>query len=195
MKNKRNWSIDELQQTWQLASRLHDGQKYGGPNQGEQVEYINHIGSVVFEVLNAIDHTDDINAALAIQCAVLHDTIEDTPFSYDQITELFGKEVADGVLALTKDDTIEDKSEKMRDSLNRIKQQPVEVWAVKMADRISNLYQPPFYWNNAKKIAYMEEARLLLDTLKDGNAYLAKRLAEKIEVYKRFLEDETNSMD
>lgn len=195
MNQNNNWSIDELQQTWQLASRLHDGQKYGGPNQGEQVEYINHIGSVVFEVLNAIDHTDDMNAALAIQCAVLHDTIEDTPFSYDQVRELFGEEVADGVLALSKDDTIEDKSEKMRDSLNRIKQQPVEVWAVKMADRISNLYQPPFYWNNAKKIAYMEEARLLLDTLKDGNAYLAQRLAEKIEAYKRFLEDETNSAD
>jgi (p)ppGpp synthase/HD superfamily hydrolase len=187
MKHHHNWSIDELQRTWQLASRLHDGQKYGGPNQGEQVEYINHIGSVVFEVLKAIDHTEDMNAGLAIQCAVLHDTIEDTAFSYDQVIELFGKEVADGVLALSKSDAIEDKSEKMLDSLNRIKQQPVEVWAVKMADRICNLYQPPYYWNNAKKIAYMEEARLLLDTLKDGNAYLAGRLAEKIKAYERFL--------
>jgi len=190
MKHNHNWSIDELQQTWQLASRLHDGQKYGGPNHGEQVEYINHIGSVVFEVLKAIDHTEEMNAGLAIKCAVLHDTIEDTPFSYDQVTELFGKEVADGVLALSKDDAIEDKSEKMLDSLNRIKQQPVEVWAVKMADRICNLYQPPYYWNNAKKIAYMEEARLLLDTLKEGNAYLAGRLAEKIKAYERFLGEE-----
>ncbi len=24
------WSIDELQDIWQLASNLHDGQKYGG---------------------------------------------------------------------------------------------------------------------------------------------------------------------
>ncbi len=39
------WSIDKLQDAWKLASKLHDGQKYGGPNEGDQVEYINHIGS------------------------------------------------------------------------------------------------------------------------------------------------------
>jgi len=53
MMNNENWSIDKLQDAWQLASKLHDGQKYGGAQEGEKVEYINHIGSVVFETLNA----------------------------------------------------------------------------------------------------------------------------------------------
>ena len=106
MEQKREWSIDEIQKIWQLASKLHDGQKYGGYNNGEKVEYINHIGSVVFEIFNAIQSTENINSDLAIKCAILHDTIEDTTLTYESINELFGHEVACGVLALTKNDKI-----------------------------------------------------------------------------------------
>ncbi|MDP1802157.1 MAG: HD domain-containing protein [Bacteroidota bacterium] len=185
---RNNWSIDELQDIWQLASKLHDGQKYGGPNDGEQVEYINHIGSVTFEIINAINNSNDINAELAIKCAMLHDTLEDTNFSFEKTKELFGKEVAEGVLALTKNSELENSDEKMKDSLKRIKLQPKEVWAVKLADRICNLYEPPFYWKNEKKLKYIEEAKLILAELKEGNSYLAERLDCKIKVYHKFLD-------
>jgi len=189
MGQQKEWSIDDMQHIWQLASKLHDGQKYGGAGEGEQVEYINHIGSIVFEILNAINYTENINADLALKCALLHDTLEDTPCSYEQINELFGQHVANGVLALTKDDRIDGRLEKMRDSLIRIKQQPTEIWAVKLADRITNLYAAPYYWNNDKKRAYMEESELILAELGDGNKYLAERLRNKIQAYERFLGD------
>lgn len=181
------WSIDELQEVWQLASRLHKGQKYGGQAEGEAVEYLNHIGSVTFEILTAIAINPDMNADLAIKCAVLHDSIEDTEKSYDDIKGLFGDTVAAGVMALTKDESLESKEEMMRDSLRRIKQQPREVWAVKMADRICNLYAPPYYWTNEKKAAYQEEARLIHQELKAGNRYLANRLEQKIERYSEYI--------
>lgn len=187
MEQQKQWSIDEIQKIWQLASKLHNGQKYGGFSDGEQVEYLNHIGSVVFEVLNAIQHTENINADLAIKCAILHDTIEDTAITYEKVKALFGHEVASGALALTKNDQIEGSLEKMLDSLKRIKEQPIEIWAVKMADRITNLYEPPFYWKDEKKLIYMEEAEIIYDELKDGNKYLAERLKTKIKEYSRFL--------
>ncbi|PIF31539.1 HD domain-containing protein [Flavobacterium sp. 9] len=187
MEQQKQWSIDEIQKIWQLASKLHNGQKYGGFSDGEQVEYLNHIGSVVFEVLNAIQHTENINSDLAIKCAILHDTIEDTAITYEKVKALFGHEVASGVLALTKNDKIEGSLEKMLDSLKRIKEQPIEIWAVKMADRITNLYEPPFYWKDEKKLLYMEEAEIIYDELKDGNKYLAGRLKTKIKEYSRFL--------
>ncbi len=187
MKQQKDWSIDEIQNVWQLVSKLHDGQKYGGTNEGERVEYINHIGSVVFEVLNAVRLTENMNADLAVKCAMLHDTIEDTALNYEKVNDLFGSQVASGVLALTKNETIEDSIEKMRDSLSRIKQQPIEVWAVKMADRICNLFEPPYYWNDDKKLKYIEEAEIILKELKDGNEYLAERLKNKIQEYYRFL--------
>ena len=187
MEKQKYWSIDEIQEIWQLASKLHNGQKYGGHKDGEQVEYINHIGSVVFEIFNAIQSTENINSDLAIKCAILHDTIEDTTLTYESVNELFGHEVACGVLALTKNDEIEGQTEKMLDSLKRIKEQPVEIWAVKLADRITNLYEPPYYWNDEKKLKYIEEAKVILDELKDGNKYLAERLEIKIKNYYSFL--------
>jgi (p)ppGpp synthase/HD superfamily hydrolase len=181
------WSIDELQDLWKLVSKLHDGQKYGGQEEGEKVEYLNHIGSVTFEILNAINVEQSLNADLAIKCAMLHDTIEDTEHSYEKVKATFGQEVADGVLALTKNETLPDKEAMMLDSLQRIKQQPKAVWAVKMADRISNLYAPPFYWTNEKKSSYLTEARLILRELKDGSPYLASRLEQKIDAYGKYL--------
>lgn len=184
----QNWSIDKLQNAWHLASRLHKGQKYGGSAKGEKIEYINHIGSVVFEVLNASNMSSDFNTELAMHCAILHDSIEDTDFDYDQVNELFGRQIADGVSALTKNESFPGKKEMMLDSLSRIKQQPKEVWAVKMADRICNLYAPPYYWNNEKKANYVQEAKLIYDHLHEGNEYLAERLQSKIEKYKSFID-------
>lgn len=181
------WPIDALQDAWQLATRMHNGQKYGGANPGEQVEYMNHIGSVVFEALTAATIEKDFDTHLTIHCAILHDTLEDTALTYDELVHQFGPAVAEGVLALTKSDTITDKQAKMLDSLARIKKQPKEVWAVKMADRITNLYAPPFYWDNEKKKAYQAEAQVIYDELKEGSGYLAGRLATKIKAYERFL--------
>jgi (p)ppGpp synthase/HD superfamily hydrolase len=181
------WPIDALQDAWQLATRMHDGQKYGGANPGEQIEYMSHIGSVAFEVLTAATIEKNFDTNLAIHCAILHDTLEDTALTYEELVQQFGAAVAEGVLALTKSDTFADKQAKMLDSLARIKQQPREVWAVKLADRIANLSAPPFYWDNEKKKAYRAEAQLIYDALKDGSQYLAARLATKIKAYERFL--------
>jgi len=181
------WSIDELQEAWQLATKLHDGQKYGGQEEGEQIEYLNHIGSVTFEILAAVDQEKGMNADLAIKCAVLHDTIEDTNLTYDEVRKRFGPAVAEGVQALTKNEEITGKEEKMVDSLQRIRQQPGEVWAVKIADRISNLKAPPYYWSNEKKMSYLAEAQLIYNELKEGNTYLAERLKSKIADYQKFI--------
>lgn len=180
-------TIDELQDIWQLVSRLHNGQKYGGSAPGEQIEYINHVGSVTFEMLHAIQLEPAMNAGLAVKCALLHDTIEDTSVSYQDILQLFGNEVAEGVSALTKNTDIQPKELQMEDSLRRIKLQPKEVWAVKLADRIVNLYAPPYYWNDEKKKQYLEEAKQIWRELKNGNAYLAQRLEQKINAYSKFI--------
>ncbi|MBE8724364.1 HD domain-containing protein [Flavobacterium hungaricum] len=179
----KNWSIDHLQKTWYLISKLHQGQKYGGDEEGLQIEYINHIASVTFEILQALQQDETLNGDFAISCALLHDAIEDTPFTFEAVKDLFGEAVANGVSALTKNTTALKKEDQMMDSLTRIKEQPREVWSVKMADRICNLYSPPFYWTPEKIKQYHAESLLIYDHLKEGNAYLANRLKEKIDHY------------
>ncbi|WP_428228928.1 HD domain-containing protein [Flavobacterium sp.] len=178
----KKWSIDNLQKTWYLISKLHQGQKYGGDEENLQIEYINHIGSVTFEIINSFNFEENIDADFAISCALLHDTIEDTEITYDEIENLFGVEIARAVSVLTKNTTLE-KHMQMEDSLFRILQQPKEVWSVKMADRICNLYAPPYYWTTEKKKEYHKESLLIYNALKEGNTYLAKRLKEKIDDY------------
>ncbi len=188
MNSNHLWSIEKISKAWHLATRLHNGQKYGGPKEGEHVEYLNHIGGVVFEIMNALQYEKVRDADLAIHCAILHDTIEDTSATLEKIEEQFGKEVAAGVMALTKDESITDKMKKMQDSLDRILLQPKEVWMVKMADRIVNLSPPPYYWKNEKKESYRQEAIMIYENLKNGSDYLAHRLENKIEVYSSFFD-------
>ncbi|MEM6633569.1 MAG: HD domain-containing protein [Bacteroidota bacterium] len=180
------WNIDHLRKAWNLATRYHDGQKYGGHEEGMKVEYLNHIGGVTFEILNSLQYEEGVNADLALACAVLHDTLEDTALDKEKIRELFGEEILAGVQALTKNKRLPSKAEQMQDSLNRILQQPREVAMVKLADRINNLNEPPFYWDEGKKRAYREEGQMIYEQLKGASVYLGERLKMKIDQYEAY---------
>ncbi|MVM35307.1 HD domain-containing protein [Spirosoma sp. HMF4905] len=153
---------------------------------GTNLPYVVHLSNVAMEILVAAHYSSTFNLAYAIQLALLHDTLEDTSTTFEEVSAAFGVEVAQGVLALTKNDALS-KAEQMLDSLKRIKELPTEVWAVKLADRITNLQVPPSYWDDAKKSGYRQEAMIILHELNGGNAYLEKRLNEKIMDYKQYI--------
>ena len=172
---------EKITKAWFFASRVHIEQKYPGEN----LPYLTHLGNVMLEVMGMVSTLED--ADLAICCAILHDTIEDAGVSHEELEKEFGKSVADGVMALTKNEALATKREQMLDSLERIKQQPKELWVVKMADRISNLGEPPHYWKLEKREAYRAEAQIIWDYLHEANEPMADRLKEKIENYERYL--------
>lgn len=183
------WDRDQYGKAWQFATIRHTGQTYGGRQPEQQITYINHLASVAMEITWVMQHSaHQYDADLAIACALLHDTLEDTPTSYEELQTEFGKKVADGVMALTKNIQLS-KSEQMQDSLSRIKQQPKEVWLVKMADRVTNLYHPPYYWNDEKISSYLKEADVIYQALHSADALLAARLKEKMEQYSLFLKN------
>ncbi|MCB9640610.1 MAG: bifunctional (p)ppGpp synthetase/guanosine-3',5'-bis(diphosphate) 3'-pyrophosphohydrolase [Myxococcales bacterium] len=181
------WSPELYGKAWDFATMAHQGQSYGGKEKGMRIPYINHIGSVAMEILLAAQKTSaSLDVDLAVSCALLHDVLEDTKHTYEELLVLFGQSVADGVAALSKDAGLPTKREQMLDSLERIKQQPREIWMVKLADRITNLYHPPFYWDAKRILAYQAEAQIIYDHLSSCDAYLAERLQEKILVYAGF---------
>lgn len=164
----------------------HRGQVYGGPTEELSIDYISHIGSVAMEVVWALPASPHYDGNLAVQCALLHDVIEDTAKTYADVLQEFGQDVANGVRSLSKDRTIGDPPKQMVDSLHRIRQQPREIWMVKLADRIANLHYPPHSWQPERIRAYAEEALLIHEFLKEGSEILAERLLVRIEEYKRF---------
>lgn len=181
------WSPDLFNKAWRFASHYHAGQTYGGANEGERIDYLVHVGSVAMETMWGLTALPLPNPDLAIQCALLHDTLEDTTATYDLVQGEFGTAVADGVAALTKNSQLPTKAEQMADSLRRIQTQPPEVWLVKLADRITNLQAPPYYWDRAKIAAYHAEGEQIYHALHSVHFPLATRLAEKIALYRRFL--------
>lgn len=165
-----------------FAGEKHHNQKMPG----HIANYLLHVSNVAMEILMAHHHLKDFNLNYAIQVAILHDVIEDTPTSYDQVERLFGQAVADGVLALTKSAQIESKEAMMQDSLRRINNQPNEVGMVKLADRITNLQCPPAHWNEEKKSRYLKEAHLISEQLTGKNQYLNDRLEQKMKDYQHY---------
>ncbi len=178
-----NWSQEKYINALRFAAEQHNNQKFPGTDW----PYLVHLSFVSMEVISALNAEPDADGDLAVQCALLHDSIEDTETTYEELIEKFNKNVADGVMALTKNGEIPDKKERMYDSLARIKKQPGEIWMVKMADRISNLQPPPVTWNNKKKKDYLEQAVVIYEALKDASGYLAQRLNEKIDGYSSYL--------
>jgi len=177
------WNQDKYIKAWNYASVVHNTQQVPGIG----VAYINHIGLVAMEVMTAICHTNYITSPdLMVACALLHDTIEDTESTFGDIEREFGIDIANGVLALSKDKNLPTKQEQINDSLQRIKKQPQEVWMVKLADRITNLQPPPKHWDKDKITQYKNEAIVILDALGEANEFLAQRLRFKIDSYRQY---------
>ncbi|NJL64535.1 MAG: bifunctional (p)ppGpp synthetase/guanosine-3',5'-bis(diphosphate) 3'-pyrophosphohydrolase [Methylacidiphilales bacterium] len=175
-----NWSQESYIKAYKFGAHAHQGQKFPGTN----ISYIMHLSFVSMEIIAALNIETKRDGNLALQCAILHDTIEDTDTTFEQLENKFGTKVANGVLALSKDNSL-DKHEQMSDSLRRIKEQPQEIWMVKLADRITNLQAPPDYWKEDKIVRYREEAIVIYEALKDASPFLAARLAGKIDDYNK----------
>jgi guanosine-3',5'-bis(diphosphate) 3'-pyrophosphohydrolase len=180
----------EIQDTYQKAIR-YAAEKHAELQQtlpDSIIPYAVHLSNVAMEILVAASHTKEFDTELAIQVALLHDILEDTHVTFEELAKEFGSDVATSVLALTKREFIP-KDQQMPDSLSRIKLCTPEVRAVKLADRITNLQKPPMSWSTEKKQKYLNEASLILRELTGTNEYLENRMEIKIEAYKEYILD------
>jgi len=175
------WSQENYIKALLFAANAHNSQKVPGT----ELPYLTHLTMVSMEVMAALAAEDGLDGNLAIQCALLHDVLEDTVLECERLKDTFGEAVVGGVQALTKNDSLP-KNDKMADSLARIRQQPREVWMVKLADRITNLQPPPKHWTLEKMQSYQQEARQIYEALHEGSPTLAARLKQKIEEYNRY---------
>jgi DNA-directed RNA polymerase specialized sigma24 family protein len=81
-------------------------------------------------IIIAYRENNDFDVEYEVQLALLHDTLEDTETEYTELAEKFGKRIAIGVQALTKNENPITKKAKMTDSLNRINALEKEVGMV-----------------------------------------------------------------
>jgi (p)ppGpp synthase/HD superfamily hydrolase len=181
-----HWSQESYIKAYKFSAKAHNGQHVPGTT----LPYIMHASFVAMEVIAALCVEAVRLPDLAVQAALLHDTLEDTDVTYDQLKEQFGNDVADGVMALTIDETIgpglgifERRWLQLEDYIKRIKRQPREIWMVKMADRITNLQPPPEHWDDKMIERYRKGAEVIFEELVPASKFLGERLKVKIDEY------------
>lgn len=93
---------------------------------GTELPYVVHLSNVAMEILIAGPKTTNFDLGFAVQVALLHDTMEDTATTHEELEISFGSEVAKALSALSKNSNLP-KEQQMADSLNRIKKLKPEV--------------------------------------------------------------------
>lgn len=172
------WSPEVYQRAALRAAEAHQGQTI--PD--SPAPYLVHLMLVAAEVMATLQVEEGLDGDLAVACALLHDTLEDTAVPAATLRQEFGPHVAAGVQALTKDPALP-KEQRLADSLRRILAQPREVALVKLADRVVNLRPAPASWTRARIAAYRADAQTILAALGTASPHLASRLAQRIRAY------------
>ncbi len=105
--------------------------------------------------------TNNINI---IATAYLHDTIEDTNATYEEINQLFGKEIADLVKELTSDNIEVKKMGKKKYLTQKMNKMSENAFLVKLVDRLDNIKDIKD-GPQAFKEKYLKETHYILENL------------------------------
>jgi (p)ppGpp synthase/HD superfamily hydrolase len=138
--------------------------------------YINHPISVMNHLsLGGISETDVICAG------ILHDTIEDTKTTKEELEKEFGKHITNIVLECSDDKSLH-KVKRKQLQIEHVKDASTEAKLVKLADKYDNLSglltNPPAKWSKAEIHGYGVWCYAVYLGLKGTNKYLEDKLLE-----------------
>ena len=131
----------------------------------EASPYINHPIALADVLVNEGGVTD-----FEVLCAaLLHDTVEDTATTHEELVDAFGSRIARIVAEVT-DDTSLPKAERKRLQVEHAASISREAKLVKLADKICNLRdvdaRPPAKWDLQRKREYFDWAKAVVDRLR-----------------------------
>ena len=161
-------SLTTLLAAIDFAAARHAGQRRKG---ADAAPYINHPIAVTCLLANVGDITD----AVTLMAAALHDTIEDTPTTGDELEALFGLDVRRVVEEVT-DDTSLPKEERKRLQVVHAPTLSARAKAVKLGDKIANLRDvtdnPPPDWSLDRRAEYLDWTAEVIAGCRGTNAAL-----------------------
>jgi len=157
-----------------FAAYKHRRQRRKDP---EASPYINHPIAIAHVLSNEAGMT---NAKL-LAAAILHDTIEDTETTYEELRERFGKTIA-GIVREVSDDNTLAKAERKRLQIEHAEHLSRRARLVKLADKICNVRDiasnPPHDWTLARRREYFEWAKAVVDRIRGTNRKLERAFDE-----------------
>lgn len=135
--------------------------------------YINH----PIALANTLANEGGISNESALCAAILHDTIEDTETTKEELVVNFGEKIANIVMEVTDDKELP-KAERKLLQIEHAAHASHEAKLVKLADKISNLRDllsaPPKDWPKERISEYFDWAGKVVAGLRGTNAELEK---------------------
>jgi guanosine-3',5'-bis(diphosphate) 3'-pyrophosphohydrolase len=136
--------------------------------------YINH----PLDLAHVLWFEGGVEDAVTIAAALLHDTLEDTQTTYQELQGEFGENVASIVMEVTDEPTINWRARK-RLQISRARRASPEAKQVKLADKICNLRSlvasPPNGWSIERQRGYFDWSKEVVDQLRGVNNELEQR--------------------
>lgn len=116
--------------------------------------YINH----PIEVAETLWRVGEVRDEVLLVAAILHDTIEDTDTTSEEIEKEFGKEVLDLVLEVTDDKSLPKQTRKQL-QIEHAPHKSRKAKLLKLADKINNIHDiiksPPSNWSLERRQEYL----------------------------------------
>jgi len=167
-------SVRRILSAARFAAEKHAQQKRKGQN---AEPYFNHLLEVA-ELIAASSPDLDVELVMA---AFLHDTVEDTGVTLQELEQRFGKDVASLVAEVTDDKSLPKEVRKQLQVEHTPERSP-RAQTLKLADKISNLRavlsSPPVGWSLERKRQYFEWARQVISGIAAPNEYLKSEFDE-----------------
>jgi len=142
--------------------------------------YINH----PIALAKVLWHEGGVRDATVICAALLHDTIEDTQTTADEIEDAFGIRIARVVLEVT-DDKLLPKAERKRRQIEHAPHLSRAAKLVKLADKICNLRDvadsPPPTWSLRRRRQYFDWAKKVVAGVRGVNRKLERAFDDAFE--------------
>jgi GTP diphosphokinase / guanosine-3',5'-bis(diphosphate) 3'-diphosphatase len=139
----------------------------------EASPYINHPIQLAYILVQA-----DIEDPIVLAAALLHDTVEDTQTTFDEIEIVFGHEIA-RIVAECSDDKTLSKLERKQAQIDKAAKLSHRAKLVKLADKIANVSDidgaPPAGWSVERKREYFDWSKQVVDRLRGTHAVLEAR--------------------
>jgi GTP diphosphokinase / guanosine-3',5'-bis(diphosphate) 3'-diphosphatase len=166
--------LSKLLQAASFAAKKHRYQK----RKGDDAEpYVNH----PLEVANLLATVGKVNDFDILIAAVLHDTVEDTETTAEELTGLFGETVCGYVMEVTDDKSLPKEERKLK-QIEHAPHISGGAKQVKLADKISNITDvmnnPPAGWSKQRRIEYINWGEKVVAGLRGVNSDLEKYFDE-----------------
>jgi len=127
--------------------------------------YIGHPIALV----NLLANEGGITDPEILCAALLHDTVEDTKTSSEELTEAFGASISGIVMEVTDDRSLP-KAERKQTQVDHAPHLSVKAKAVKLADKTCNLRDvaknPPHWWTLERRQQYFDWGKRVIDGLR-----------------------------